>query len=615
MNPIPAVANVRAFTLVARADGSPITTGTVNTYIVALTGDNAGKWFQGSDQTWQAAEAVALAATHKGDGHWTASIHADCWILGVRYMEYAKESGDLHVPVNRMTIALYPDGWTSAGEVVTDSASRTASKAIGFSTFNASSDTVDLGAILGTALTETAGYIAAGFKKLFNVATPVLTVASVNQTIDNPTAATITDAIWDEALTGATHNTPTTAGRRLRELASTVIYSNTAAGGGTTYITLDAGASATDGAYDPAVVSIIGGTGIGQSRLIMEYTGATRRAYVDRDWKVTPDNTSEFVINAHPGRETTNEGILTSATDNTAVLNAFASAEDNVYAGYFLFIRAGTGQDQVAVVSHYNGGTKTVTLEQDWEVNPAAGSVYSLLPNHHHTNTEAQALAEAAIDAKFTFAGTDVQATLDGELVTLANGAHGGAAATLVLSDYASFKVTGFSTHSAADVYTAFGTGANLTSLASAANLAIVDGIVDNILIDTNELQTEWADGGRLDLILDTAAAGGGLTAADVWGYATRTLTAFGFTVVTDAASRTASKADVSALATAEVLTAVKDILEANWVVDKTDPTQYKLIVTHKTTGATLLTKNLSDIDGDPITSDTTPIAGQEEAT
>lgn len=35
--------------------------------------------------------------------------------------------------------------------------------------------------ILGTALTETAGYLAAGFKKFFNVATPVHTVASVDQ--------------------------------------------------------------------------------------------------------------------------------------------------------------------------------------------------------------------------------------------------------------------------------------------------------------------------------------------------------------------------------------------------------------------------------------------------
>jgi hypothetical protein len=40
--------------------------------------------------------------------------------------------------------------------------------------------------ILGTTVTETvAGYLAAGFKKLFDVATPVLTAASVNQTGDS----------------------------------------------------------------------------------------------------------------------------------------------------------------------------------------------------------------------------------------------------------------------------------------------------------------------------------------------------------------------------------------------------------------------------------------------
>ena len=44
---------------------------------------------------------------------------------------------------------------------------------------------VDLIQILGTTLTETAGYLAAGFKKFFNVATPVYTVASVNQSGDN----------------------------------------------------------------------------------------------------------------------------------------------------------------------------------------------------------------------------------------------------------------------------------------------------------------------------------------------------------------------------------------------------------------------------------------------
>lgn len=49
------------------------------------------------------------------------------------------------------------------------------------------------------------------------------------------------------------------------------------------------------------------------------------------------------------------------------------------------------------------------------------------------------------------------------------------------------------------------------SGLATAANLATVAGYIDTeiaaILADTNELQTDWADGGRLDLILDARAS------------------------------------------------------------------------------------------------------------
>ena len=57
-----------------------------------------------------------------------------------------------------------------------------------------------------------------------------------------------------------------------------------------------------------------------------------------------------------------------------------------------------------------------------------------------------------------------------------------------------------------ADAVTAIQSG-----LATAAALAAVDDFLDTevaaILVDTNELQTDWADGGRLDLILDARAS------------------------------------------------------------------------------------------------------------
>jgi hypothetical protein len=47
------------------------------------------------------------------------------------------------------------------------------------------------------------------------------------------------------------------------------------------------------------------------------------------------------------------------------------------------------------------------------------------------------------------------------------------------------------------------------SGLATSADLASVDSNVTSILADTNELQTDWADGGRLDLLLDGAASAG----------------------------------------------------------------------------------------------------------
>jgi hypothetical protein len=96
----------RGFTLVAKASGSPITSGTVNYYLKAKSGANAGKWWRDSDQTWQAVE-IANAMTHDADGHWSRTLAASPFSDGVIYLEYAKESGDIHVPVSRRLKAGY----------------------------------------------------------------------------------------------------------------------------------------------------------------------------------------------------------------------------------------------------------------------------------------------------------------------------------------------------------------------------------------------------------------------------------------------------------------------------------------------------------------------------
>jgi hypothetical protein len=106
--------------------------------------------------------------------------------------------------------------------------------------------------------------------------------------------------IWDEVLTAPTHNIANSAGRLLRLIVPTsdTIRSGTAQAGAASTITLDSGASAVNSVYNGTVISLDGGTGSGQSRIITGYVGATKVATVDSAWTVTPDNTSTFDITA-----------------------------------------------------------------------------------------------------------------------------------------------------------------------------------------------------------------------------------------------------------------------------------------------------------------------------
>jgi hypothetical protein len=87
---------------------------------------------------------------------------------------------------------------------------------------------------------------------------------------------------------------------------------NQAQGGGEDangyYITLDAGASSIDNFYNGYRIELIGGTGSGQSRSVMQpaagvlaYSGTTKKCYIDpRGWTTIPDNTTLFAMYAYP---------------------------------------------------------------------------------------------------------------------------------------------------------------------------------------------------------------------------------------------------------------------------------------------------------------------------
>jgi len=147
-------------------------------------------------------------------------------------------------------------------------------------------------------------------------------------------------------------------------------------------------ASSSDGAYDPSLIFLESGTGAGQSRLCYQYDGTTRIATVDRDWKVTPDATTEYRVMAHPGREHVNEGLAQAGAAGTITLNALASSSNDAYNHQIVFLRSGTGEDQVRSIIDYNGTTKVATLSENWAVNPDSTTGYVILPNHIHEPSE-----------------------------------------------------------------------------------------------------------------------------------------------------------------------------------------------------------------------------------
>jgi hypothetical protein len=132
-----------------------------------------------------------------------------------------------------------------------------------------------------------------------NVGSPTTSVDLTNTTINiaSGSRATLVDEVWDEVLTGASHNVVNSAGRRLRQVdASFVITAGTAQAGTASSITLAAGASATNDIYKHDGLIIVGGTGIGESAIITAYDGATKVATVAPAFVITPDATSEYEI-------------------------------------------------------------------------------------------------------------------------------------------------------------------------------------------------------------------------------------------------------------------------------------------------------------------------------
>ncbi len=111
-----------------------------------------------------------------------------------------------------------------------------------------------------------------------------------------PTVQEIIDGVWDEPLTGATHNDPTSAGRRLRQASTWVSAEGEVVGTPTTTTVQTDLAQATSSFYSDQTFIMITGALAGQARVVSSYNGTTKTCTFDEPWTVAPSATDEFAI-------------------------------------------------------------------------------------------------------------------------------------------------------------------------------------------------------------------------------------------------------------------------------------------------------------------------------
>jgi hypothetical protein len=153
------------------------------------------------------------------------------------------------------------------------------------------------------------------------------TYGNVNayDTRDFTTQQSLINAVWDETLTSANHNTLDSAGQKLRRTYETKVVSYGIAQVGTANtITLAGNESSVNEIYTNATITIVSGTGVGQTRSIKSYNGITKVIGVSINWSIIPDATSTYVIQA-VGSARVSEVLTAAVNSNSFAVNAIDS--------------------------------------------------------------------------------------------------------------------------------------------------------------------------------------------------------------------------------------------------------------------------------------------------
>lgn len=222
--------------------------------------------------------------------------------------------------------------------------------------------------------------------------------------------------------------------------------------------------STVDDAYIGVDISITGGTNAGETRTITGYVGSTRTATVNRAWSVTPDSTSQFVLNFNT---TDIECVLkanTSATpipiygkakiDNSGKQNSLSSGDtilENPDKPELIFPIG------LPYVSSISDASYTTYLEsREVSFTQSSGTISAQLTldtRFKHIGTEDEVLTSDLVEENFTIIVTNKQSntkfdngdivpwTISGRTIEM-NGTLSSATLATTSSDLSAFTAT-----------------------------------------------------------------------------------------------------------------------------------------------------------------------------
>jgi len=342
--------------------------------------------------------------------------------------------------------------------------------------------------------------------------------------VSTMTTDTVADAIWDETLTGGNHNDPTSAGRRLRSIGDYSVYE----GGAVWYDDVNGTAGTVDfengtvivpSDEEASVTTLLASLGLTTvhcnpgSTYVLEATYANK-VFIGDNW--TLDLNGQSVVGCvFIGATVT--GVMAGTGTTQQFINCLIGAT-SLIKGTHLIGSGLSGTLTVAEAGEFFidnchsavAGAGSVTFDFGAALNSS-----NLNVRHHSGGWTVANMGAGTGTYNASFEG-------NGQIVWAAS-----CSATSNASIRGNWKITDNASGAVTETL-----DDNQTS-------------VDAILNDTAELQTDWADGGRLDVILDGASTH---TSTDVFDQAKNAISTLGVSTHTSTDVFDQSKNAISTL-------------------------------------------------------------------